>query len=84
MGIAALDRSDSPYRRAASTIRELLNEAVLPSLSLVNYAETLVRPAEDETLIVTGRRWLESTWDSPGGANARHCRGRRATPSAWR
>jgi predicted nucleic acid-binding protein len=51
MGIAALDRSDSHHRRAASTIRELLNEEVPLSLSLVNYAETLVRPAEDETLM---------------------------------
>lgn len=46
--IAALDRRDAHYGEAARTINDLLDRKVSLLLSLVNYAETLVRPAEDE------------------------------------
>ena len=46
--IAALDRRDAHYGEAARTINDLLDRKVSLLLSLVNYAEALVRPAEDE------------------------------------
>jgi predicted nucleic acid-binding protein len=44
--IAALDRADAHHPRASRAIRALDGQELL--LSLVNYAEVLVRPAEDE------------------------------------
>jgi predicted nucleic acid-binding protein len=46
--IAALDRQDAHHTRAANAIKALLDTGVPLLLSLINYAETLVRPAEDE------------------------------------
>lgn len=46
--IAALDRRDSHHRRAARGLRTLIEQETPLLLSLVNYAETLVRPAENE------------------------------------
>ncbi len=46
--IAALDRRDAQHAKAAATIEALAQEETPLLLSLVNYAETLVRPAEDE------------------------------------
>ncbi len=46
--IAALDRRDPHHARAAEAIEAMIGEDVPLLLSLVNYAETLVRPAEDE------------------------------------
>jgi predicted nucleic acid-binding protein len=51
--IAALDRRDSHHSKAASAITSLLSDGIPLLLSLVNYAETLVRPAEDETSLRT-------------------------------
>lgn len=51
--IAALDRRDAHHTRAAEAIRSLSKEGVPLLLSLVNYAETLVRPAEDEKTLRT-------------------------------
>lgn len=49
--IAALDRRDAHHARAAAAITELIDAGTDLLLSLVNYAETLVRPAEnDDTL----------------------------------
>lgn len=49
--IAALDRRDAHHVRAAAAITELIDAGTDLLLSLVNYAETLVRPAEnDDTL----------------------------------
>ncbi len=45
--IAALDRSDAHHAAAAAAIRRLAAAETALLLSLVNYAETLVRPAED-------------------------------------
>jgi len=45
--IAALDRSDAHHEAAATAIRRLAAAEAALLLSLVNYAETLVRPAED-------------------------------------
>jgi predicted nucleic acid-binding protein len=47
--IAALDRADAHHHAAARSIRELIGQEARLLLSLINYAETLVRPAEDET-----------------------------------
>ena len=44
--IAALDRADAHHRPAASAMRAMIDGDVVPLLSLINYAETLVRPAE--------------------------------------
>ncbi len=46
--IAALDRSDAHHDAAAKAIRTLIEDGVPMLLSVINYAETLVRPAEDE------------------------------------
>jgi predicted nucleic acid-binding protein len=49
--IAALDRADAHHRRAAAAIRSMLDDGVRMLLSIINYAETLVRPAEDEATL---------------------------------
>jgi predicted nucleic acid-binding protein len=51
--IAALDRRDSHHSKAAKAITTMMDEGVPLLLSLINYAETLVRPAEDESTLHT-------------------------------
>jgi predicted nucleic acid-binding protein len=46
--IAALDRQDRHHAAAARAIGSMIDDEVELLLSTVNYAETLVRPAEDE------------------------------------
>lgn len=46
--IAALDRADAHHAAAAASITAMIDRATPLLLSLVNYAETLVRPARDE------------------------------------
>lgn len=46
--IAALDRRDAHHGQAAAAIAEMIDGEVALLLSLVNYAETLVRPAQAE------------------------------------
>jgi predicted nucleic acid-binding protein len=46
--IAALDRRDSHHAAAAAGIKAMIEGDAPLLLSLVNYAETLVRPAEAE------------------------------------
>ena len=46
--IAALDRQDSHHVAAATAVKAMLDDQTPILLSLVNYAETLVRPAEAE------------------------------------
>lgn len=46
--IAALDRRDAHHRDATQGVRRLIAGGVPLLISVVNYAETLVRPAEDE------------------------------------
>jgi predicted nucleic acid-binding protein len=45
--IAALDRRDAHHGDATRAIKSMIEDEVSLLLSLVNYAETLVRPAED-------------------------------------
>jgi predicted nucleic acid-binding protein len=45
--IAALDRSDANHRAAARALKRMAGDGTSLLLSLVNYAEALVRPAED-------------------------------------
>jgi predicted nucleic acid-binding protein len=48
--IAALDRADAHHRAAADSLSLMASDRVPLLLSLINYAETLVRPADrDET-----------------------------------
>ena len=49
--IAALDRSDAHHLKAAHVIRTMIDAGVPLMLSVINYAETLVRPAADETTL---------------------------------
>ncbi len=49
--IAALDRSDAHHREAAKALRSMIEDHVPLLLSLINYAETLVRPAESESAL---------------------------------
>ena len=51
--IAALDRRDTHHRDATGGLNSLLDRRVSLLLSVVNYAETLVRPAEDERTLRT-------------------------------
>jgi len=51
--IAALDRADAHHHAAAEALRSMIGEGVPLLLSLINYAETLVRPAEDESTLRT-------------------------------
>lgn len=46
--IAALDRRDAHHADAAKGLRTLIASGTPLLLSLINYAETLVRPAGDE------------------------------------
>jgi predicted nucleic acid-binding protein len=46
--IAALDRSDAHHVDAAKGIKAMISSGAPLLLSLINYAETLVRPASDE------------------------------------
>lgn len=46
--IAALDRSDAHHAAAVGVIGDLARSETSLLLGLVNYAETLVRPAQDE------------------------------------
>jgi predicted nucleic acid-binding protein len=51
--IAALDRQDSHHVAAATAVKAMLDDQTAMLLSLINYAETLVRPAQAErTLLV--------------------------------
>jgi len=49
--IAALDRGDAHHRSASRALLKLINSEVPLLLSTVNYAEALVRPAEDERML---------------------------------
>lgn len=51
--IAALDRRDSHHPKAAEGITTMIEDGVPLLLSLVNYSETLVRPAEEERTLQT-------------------------------
>lgn len=46
--IGALDRQDAHHDDAGRTILRMLDDGVSLHLSVVNYAEALVKPAEDE------------------------------------
>jgi predicted nucleic acid-binding protein len=58
--IAALDRRDPHHSEAANAIKAMSEEGVPLLLSLINYAETLVRPAEDESTLRTARDALSA------------------------
>lgn len=46
--IAALDRRDAHHREAATAITHMIVDEVELLVSMINYAEALVRPAENE------------------------------------
>ena len=49
--IAALDRADAHHRAAADALRAMVADDMPMLVSLINYAETLVRPAGDESTL---------------------------------
>ena len=51
--IAALDRRDSHHHAAAKSLRAMIEQEITLLLSLINYAETLVKPAENEQTLRT-------------------------------
>ena len=53
--IAALDRRDPHHSEATQAINAMAEDDVSLLLSLINYAETLVRPAEDERTLRAAR-----------------------------
>jgi predicted nucleic acid-binding protein len=56
--IAALDRRDPHHSEAAKAFKAMSEDGVPLLLSLINYAETLVRPAEEERTLRTARDTL--------------------------
>jgi predicted nucleic acid-binding protein len=58
--IASLDRSDAHHRAAATAIRTMIEDEVPMLLSTINYAEALVRPAEDETTLRAATTAIEA------------------------
>jgi predicted nucleic acid-binding protein len=58
--IAALDRSDAHHRQAAKLMRALIHAGAPRLLSLINYAEALVRPAETEASMRTAIAAMEA------------------------
>ena len=73
--IAALDRADAHHRVSADVVRAMVAAGTPMLLSLVNYAETLVRPAEDEAALrsaVTAIEALGFQLIAPTVAIARH------------
>ena len=51
--IAALDRADVHHRAAANALQRMIDDNVGLLLSLINYAETLVRPGESASALRT-------------------------------
>ena len=58
--IAALDRSDVHHRAATRLIGELSAAESALLLSLINYAETLVRPAQDAATLRVAVRAIDA------------------------
>lgn len=58
--IAVLDRSDAHHHDATSLVTDLLASGSALLLSLMNYAETLVRPACDERTLQTAIRAVDA------------------------
>lgn len=58
--IAALDRGDLHHPTAVSAITGMIDGGTRLLISLVNYAETLVRPAEDERSLAAARDALRA------------------------
>lgn len=58
--LAALDRSDARHRAAKRLIGELSAAESALLLSLVNYAETLVRPAQDDATLRVAVRAIDA------------------------
>jgi predicted nucleic acid-binding protein len=57
--IAALDRNDPHHSKAAKAITAISEDGDPLLLSLINYAEALVRPAEDERTLRMARDALD-------------------------
>jgi predicted nucleic acid-binding protein len=55
--IGALDRQNAHYRKASASLLQMLDDGISLRLSVVNYAEALVKPAEDEATL---RRVVEA------------------------
>jgi predicted nucleic acid-binding protein len=73
--IAALDRSDAHHRQAAKLMRALIDGGIPRLLSLINYAEALVRPAEAEASMrtaVAAMQALDIELTPPTTTIARH------------
>lgn len=51
--IAALDRADAHHLASAAALRAMIDDNVPLLLSLINYAETLVRPADNASALRT-------------------------------
>ena len=49
--IGALDRQDAHHRRASSLLLSMLDDGASLYLSVVNYAEALVKPSEEEVTL---------------------------------
>jgi predicted nucleic acid-binding protein len=49
--IAVLDRADAHHRQAARAIEAMLDREEILLVSTINYAEALVRPAEDQATL---------------------------------
>jgi predicted nucleic acid-binding protein len=72
--IAVLDRADAHHRAAARAVRAMIDGDIPLLLSLINYAETLVWPAESEPALRTAVAAIDALGiqlDAPTPAIAR-------------
>jgi predicted nucleic acid-binding protein len=58
--IAALDRRDTHHIAGADAIHAMADHGITLLVSLINYAETLGRPAEDERTFAAAVRAIEA------------------------
>jgi predicted nucleic acid-binding protein len=58
--IAVLDRRDVHHTAGAEAIRAMAEDDIRLLVSLINYAETLVRPADDERTFAEAVRAIEA------------------------
>jgi predicted nucleic acid-binding protein len=58
--IAALDRADAHHRAAARGLERAIDSEIALLLSLINYAEVLVRPADHERALKAAIRAVDA------------------------
>ena len=68
--IAALDRGDAHHREAVTAISSMIEERLPMLISPINYAEALVRPAQEEATLRAARHAIDVLGIRPVTATA--------------